>query len=108
MVVAGSPVPAAPPVGAPPIPGWLGLPAAPAALEATPPEDPAAPLVAVPPVVSPAFAEPQPTADSATISPRERSSVTDLLFMVPFRHASFLALFAGGKKRHAPRQALNR
>jgi hypothetical protein len=78
-IVAAEPlVAAAPPVIAPPIPGWLWLPATPPELEATPTEDPAAPVVAVPP----SFADAQPTADSATTNPREKSSVTDLLFMV--------------------------
>jgi len=72
---------AAPPLIAPPPAGWVWLPAAPPELEVTP-EDPAAPLVAGPPVVSPSFAEAQPTVDSATTSPRDKSSVIDLLFIV--------------------------
>jgi hypothetical protein len=72
---------AAPPLMAPPLAGWLWLPAAPPELEVTP-EDPAAPLVAGPPVVSPSFAEAQPTADSATTNPRDKSSVIDLPFMI--------------------------
>jgi len=82
MVVAEPAAAAAPALVAPPLPGWLWLPATPPELELTPAADPAAPLVAVPPVASPSFAEEQPSADSATTRLREESSLTDLLFMV--------------------------
>jgi hypothetical protein len=65
------------------------LPAAPPELELTPAEDAAAPLVAALPVVSPSFVELQPTADSATTTPRETSSVTALFMGSPFRHTAF-------------------